>query len=370
MTNKKVLYIYGRAEINAAKLSYMPFGINPVIKMAEMGLEIDLYLTQSQTNYYQQIFPSNVKVHFMDNKFIWGSGRAKRFIAKIFIYIFFKTFFKKYDIIWGAGQVGISLAGFVNYFKRVKLIYLSDEFAHVYHKSYWKKLEYYFSKKANYFIVPDESRLEITCNTVGLLPNKGFFFPNIPLSVKIQNKDWYKKLNISSNSKIILLAGGLGFENNVDPILSVFPLTPKDVYLVVVGKTAEYESSLIFNHSRIIFINQEFSDEEIAGLISVSTCCLGYYSDKEDLCYVGKSSGKIMRSLLIGTPVIATDFDSLKFIEEEKMGTLITKPLELIEAINYCIQNQKELRANIKNNIHKYYFNKYWNDFIIKSRIF
>jgi hypothetical protein len=52
------------------------------------------------------------------------------------------------------------------------------------------------------------------------------------------------------------------------------------------------------------------------------------------------------------------------------MGTLITKPLELIEAINYCIQNQKELRENIKNNIHKYYFVKYWNDFIIKSQIF
>jgi hypothetical protein len=109
MINKKVLYIYGRSEINAAKLSFMPFGINPVIKMAEMGMDIDLYLTQSKTNYYKQIFPSNVKVHFMDNKFIWSSGRAKRFIAKIFMYIFFNTFFKKYDIIWGAGQVGIIL---------------------------------------------------------------------------------------------------------------------------------------------------------------------------------------------------------------------------------------------------------------------
>ncbi|HNF30348.1 MAG TPA: hypothetical protein PLY81_08725, partial [Chitinophagaceae bacterium] len=191
MINKKVLYIYGRTEINAAKLSFMPFGINPVFKMAEMGMEIDLYLTQSKTNYYQQIFPSNVKIHFMDNKFIWSSGRAKRFIVKIFMYIFFKTFFKKYDIILGAGQVGISLAGFVNYFKRVKLIYLSDEFPHVYHKSYWKKLEYYFSKKANYFIVPDESRLDITCKTVGLSPNTGYFLPNIPLSVNIQDNDWF-----------------------------------------------------------------------------------------------------------------------------------------------------------------------------------
>ena len=76
--------------------------------------------------------------------------------------------------------------------------------------------------------------------------------------------------------------------------------------------------------------------------------------------FIGKSSGKILRSIALGKPVIASKFKSLKYIEDNKFGILVSHPNEISEAIKSIISNQKMYNENCNENYNKISFEKYW----------
>lgn len=361
---KKIAFVHGRPALSSAKLQYMPFGFNVVKKLAEGNYEIDLYLTQSQTNVYKNCLPSNVKIIFLDNKFVWsyGSGRLLYFLLNS--YFLLLTMFKSYQMVWGIGQCGSVLGAKLAKRNNAKFIYLNDEFPDISYLKIWIGKEKKYATKAGCFIVPDESRVAPLVKQIPELKNiKSFVLPNIPLVKDVEsmeNTDWFKVLGLPKDKKIITYAGGIDRENNINYLLTVFPFTPLDYVLVMVGNGEKYKNTKFFSCNRILWIERILTDDELHSLIKQSLCCLCFYSDILDLEFVGKSSGKMMRSILLNIPVITTNFPSLKFIEEDGMGVLIEKPFQLIEAINKIDANKEKYQVAIKNNISKYTFEKYW----------
>lgn len=360
----RIAFVYGRAALNSAKLLYMPFGLNVVKLLSEKNIHIDLYLTQDPTDEYKNTLPKNVNVIFLNHKQVWKYGSGKGLFYLLNSYFWNLTRTKKYGAVWGIGQVGTVLGGKLAKRKHIPFYYLSDEFPNTSYLQIWRQYEKKYAETSNFFVVPDESRLSVTQQQVtGLKKIIGYTLPNIPLknaTHKIADVDWRIKLNLSSQHKLVMYAGGIDKENNIELLLSAFPFTTEDFILVMVGNGKHFKNNRFFNHPRIIWIENPLSDEELHSLIKQSVCNICYYSDIMDLEYVGKSSGKIMRSLLMETPVISTKFNSLQFIEDDNMGVLINQPFELIEAINKIDSNQDFYITHIQKNVSKYYFETYW----------
>lgn len=363
---KKIAFVYGRPALSSAKLQYMPFGFNVVKKLAEGNYEIDLYLTQNQTNVYKDCLPSNVKIVFLDNKFVWAYGGGRLLYSLLNCYFLFLTLFKSYQMVWGIGQCGSVLGAKLAKRNNAKFIYLNDEFPDVSYLKIWVKKEKKYASTAKCFIVPDESRVTPLVKQIPELKNiESFVLPNIPLIKdveSIENVDWFKVLGLSKDKKIITYAGGIDRENNIDYLLTIFPFTSPDYVLIMVGNGEKYKNNKFFSFNRIIWIERLLTDDELHSLIKQSLCCICFYADILDLEFVGKSSGKMMRSVLLNTPVITTNFASLKFIEKDTMGILIEKPFQLVEAISKIDANKEKYKESILKNISKYTFENYWGD--------
>ncbi len=128
MENKKkrIAFVFGRPNLNEAKLQFMPFAFGPLRKLAlNTNNEIDVYLTQNYTSFYKDYFPENVNFIFLDNSLIWrdGSGKKLYYLLNPFFYLI--TFWKKYDEVWGCGQAGIILGGKLSQKLGVKFICLN-----------------------------------------------------------------------------------------------------------------------------------------------------------------------------------------------------------------------------------------------------
>jgi hypothetical protein len=60
---------------------------------------------------------------------------------------------------------------------------------------------------------------------------------------------------------------------------------------------------------------------------------------------IGASSGKLMRSIVCGTPVITSNFDSLNFVSKEGVGLQVTHPSEIPGAVENLIRNTERYRT-------------------------
>lgn len=111
--------------------------------------------------------------------------------------------------------------------------------------------------------------------------------------------------------------------------------------------------------------------EKLHLLIGYCTASLCLYRPINDnLKYVGKNSGEIMRSIALGRPVISTNQESFKFIETKKIGYLINNKNEIHVAVQKIVQEEKNLKSNCLKSYHEdLNFETYWNHFIIKSKI-
>jgi|SRR6516162_2254419 hypothetical protein len=56
---------------------------------------------------------------------------------------------------------------------------------------------------------------------------------------------------------------------------------------------------------------------------------------------IGTSSGKLMRSVMCGTPVIASSFDSLRFVSQEGIGVQVCHPSEIPATIQKLAGNER-----------------------------
>jgi glycosyltransferase involved in cell wall biosynthesis len=378
MNRKKIAFIYYPRSANLVRLDTMPFAINSVVALAKTGWIIDLYLWEDPSPNYTTLFPENVTIKYFTeprrtpfNLLLWYLQLQLPFKWR-----------KKYCCVFGVSQIGHYIAHTIAKHNSAPFIYFNDEFPS-YLGSNWEnnkltKLEKQIVRKTSMIIVPDSQRFIPLCEELGisdLTPHAEL--PNITLNqTSIDYIDWHKRLGIPSDSIPFLNAGSLADWAQIPELLSSIPYWPAKVVLVLHSRSSEkveaYRKQL--SHLEIqgkIFWSLEPMEESV--LNSLVRYCAGnfalYRNSGPNIEYVGLSSGKLLRSLASGSPVIASKLPSLSFVSENKLGILVSHPAEIPKAIETIIQNRELYRTNClqfcTNNLS---FENSWEKFCLKFK--
>jgi glycosyltransferase involved in cell wall biosynthesis len=103
----------------------------------------------------------------------------------------------------------------------------------------------------------------------------------------------------------------------------------------------------LHEEGRVFWSTKPLTQSELGSLISAASCTLALYRNLgANLEHVGMSSGKMMRSIVLGVPVVASRLNSLNFVEQNRLGVLIEKPYEIPKAIETVLNARQEMREN------------------------
>lgn len=373
LEKKKIAFVYSRIQLNDAPLQYMPFGLNAVKMLDSMGCEVDLFLSEKENKSYSDLFSKRVNIYFLDNKTLWsqGYGRKHFFLLTNYFKWLIAIQRKKYDTVFGIGIAGNTLASFLAEKNKCFFIAMNDEFPDVYHAEKWRLEEKKSISRSDIIIVPDESRFEELCVEIpGINKKKWAELPNGPLAsdiINIPRVNWNEYFNIPDNSFPFLFTGDTGPVFMLYDIMLTLPGWPENAVLII--NHPEKRVKKVMNHlvlsGKVIFNEKKLPEPEFHSLIQFCTASFGMYrTDIFKLNYIGKSSGKIMRSVACSRPVIAPKVPSLKFIEEKGLGVLVSHPMEIPQAIAK-ITSGNSFNASCKEEFSRsLHYEKYWESFL------
>ncbi len=351
--------------------------MNIIKALAQSGHHVDLYLWEKDTAVYSSYFPENVRILKLQ------TCRPDRIIKRKMDWLnhFMKPFIKlelnlnrKYDIVFGLGQIGIYLAELMANKCDARYIYINDEFPSAYgtdYNNYWKKEERETAANACLIIAPDEQRIPLLCSELGVDADKisTAVIPNaIRPSPVVSTINWAERLQLPVGSKPLLHAGSVSDWAQIPEILSSLYYWPADTVLIINSRTPVTQSykqqiAHLLPVNRVFWTEEPLREDELNSLVSYCMASFSLYRDLGDnIRYVGWSSGKLLRSLVCGRPVIASRLPSLEFVEQHGLGKLVTHPGEIPEAVADIINNQDRYRTNCHDYVKTHLdFKKYWN---------
>jgi hypothetical protein len=371
----RVAFFFGLSTRTYPILHTMPFGLNVIKILDKQGYKIDVYLTEFENDTLDQSFSSNVKIHFLDSKLLWlRPGKLNYYlIHAYFRLIILAKLTRKYSFIFGAGSIGISLASVLSKYNRgSRLIYLNDEFPDSGSIEIWRIAEKKAALISDYVCTPDDCRFPPLCGQVeGLNKKKNFNFSNAPLLKDLENLpniDWHSYFGLSKEKKLFISAGGISDVYQLTELLMSVKDWPEDCVLILKGKTKIQMTHRSFDHlesmEKVIWNSENFSPEELHSLISYCTASICLYRNIDDnILFMGKSSGKLMRSVALGKPVIASAFDSLSFVEELGIGKLVKHPSEIHLVVKFILDHELELAKNCAEKYDQISFERGWAEF-------
>jgi hypothetical protein len=212
MNKKKIAFIFALPIRTDPILITMPFGLNIIQILDKKGYLIDIYLSEYSNNSYENNFSKNVKIHFINQNYLWRNKVSLAFfmVTKYFKLISFLKLRNKYELIFGTGMAGVTLGSILKSFnKKSKFIYLNDEFPIEGEMTKWVKGEIKNALNADIVVTPDESRFKPLCKQIpGLKEIDNYTLPNTPLLKdlnKLKKLDWHKYFNLPLSKKIILV---------------------------------------------------------------------------------------------------------------------------------------------------------------------
>lgn len=362
-----------------ARMDTMPFVLNTIKKLADAGWNTDVYLWENSSVDYSLMFPKNVKLLYQDDKWlpivdsILVRMSPIRYKENTYRYRFRSG--KKYNCVFGAGQIGAFIAHLIAKRNNAPLILFNDEFPSAWRNSAWTQLEKNAAKNSRLIVVPDESRIKILLNEYGL-PNYAYaVLPNVgELNLPDKKIDWHAKLNIPNHLSLCLHAGSIDDFAQVPELMMSVSAWPENTALVLHGRNKSNIEKMqrYYGHlnlpGKIFWNTDSLSEEMLNSLVSYSKINFGLYRNRDsNLESIGFSSGKIMRSIASGIPVIASNFNSLSFIHEHGLGILVNHPNEIAPAVSSILNGDVDYKYNCRVFYETYcMFDKYWNLFVEK----
>jgi hypothetical protein len=345
---KKIAYVHYPHNVNASRLETMAFSLNSVICLAKMGFGIDLYLWEDPSSSYQNIFPENVNIKYF--KHTPSSLNSRLNIVKsVVLRLQFRFQKNKYDCVFGLGQVGAYVGNFLAQSSQCPFIYVNDEFPSCWgDDSYWKGYEQSIAQKAALIICPDLQRYYHLCTELSLSDKPFAVLPNIPtIQSSFTSMDWHKRLGVERDCALFLHGGSVADWAQIPELLSSLPYWPPKTTLVIHCQSSEMlnayrkELSHLDVPGRVVWSSESLSNEELNALVAYCTGNFALYRNTNlNFEYIGFSSGKLMRSLACGSPVIASRFLSLSFVEEFQLGFLVRHPAEIPDAIQGILNDR------------------------------
>jgi hypothetical protein len=322
----------------------MPFAINTIERLAAAGWQVDVFLWEESTENRSERFSSRVVFHHQTT--------PRPGLRRIQLSVRFMTSWN-YASVFGLGQIGSYLGGIVSIASQCPLVVLNDEFPSCWPQSPWVALERWAAKRASVIVVPSTDRIVPLSEELELSCAKTFVaVRNTPqLSYPLERHDWHELLGIPVGQRIFLHAGSLADWAEIPEILTSVVCWPADAVLLLhsrnVGEQAMYRQQLshIDVPGKVYWSSTPLSEARLNSLVSYCDGNFALYRNiGPNFVHIGTSSGKLMRSLVCGTPVIASDYDSLAFVTREGVGIQVTHPSEIPSAIRELVQKGSSYR--------------------------
>ena len=337
MKTKRIIYIWGRNY--TGRLYTMPFGLNVLYYLLKEGYKVEIYLFENPSQHYKDILPSGTKINFVGYLINHKYNRVK------YLRVLFK-FFLKFGCknIIAVGQMGAVAAQSI-FGRKKNIAYFNDEFTSIYKIPFFASIEKKLIKDASIIALPDKFRQAGLESDIGLkIPQeKVVEFINSPAWITKENLpviDWHNRLRIEKSKRIVLFSGGVAPFLQITETLMSVKLWDEEFVLVLNSPNLQALRNFRVSHQhleiegRIYWLEEQLSEAEFHSLIAASFCNICLYSNvNPNLATVGKSSGKAMRSLLLGVPVICSDLPSFDFVKQKQLGICIHHPMELCQAL-------------------------------------
>jgi glycosyltransferase involved in cell wall biosynthesis len=327
----------------------MPFVINVIKRLTTADWEVDVFLWERPLVDYREIFSTTARVRYQvePKRMLYRPIRLAQLTAKFMTYM-------NYQCAFGLGQIGSYLGGIISLASRCPLVILNDEFPSFWGPSRWTPLERWAAKRAHVIIVPSADRIQQLTEELELSNQVKTFveFRNSPkVSHPLERRDWHALLGIPSNKRIFLHAGTLGEVMQVPEILSSAVYWPEDAVFLLHSRSPEQESGYrqqmahLDVPGRVFWTSTALSEKLLNSLVAHCSGCFALYRNfGPNISLTGTSSGKLMRSVMCGSPVITSSFESLRFVGQEGIGIQVSHPSEIPRAIQELIGNERAYR--------------------------
>jgi hypothetical protein len=367
----------------------MPFAINTIMRLADADWKVDVFLWERPLVDYHEIFPTTVRFRYQvtPKRMFEGTrpGNLRRHQIRQTARFISCT---NYQCAFGLGQSGSYLGAVISLASRCPLVLLNDEFPSWYGTTdtvgtigaaaawarlrklpaaklpglfgkyfgniWWAALERWAAERADVIIAPSADRIPHLAEELRLSdPRKRFVaFRNTPtVSHPLEKRDWHTLLGIPSGQRIFLNAGTLGDWALVPEIISSTVHWPADAVLLLHSRTPEqdggYRQQVSHLHvpGKVFWTSAPLSDKLLNSLVAY---CNGNFALYRNLgpnsLLTGTSSGKLMRSVMCGSPVIASGFDSFRFVSQEGIGVQVCHPAEIPAAVQELTRNERAYR--------------------------
>jgi hypothetical protein len=328
------------------RLETMPFAMHVLKRLVAGGWYIDIFVwDQAGYSYEDPTLPERVRLNCVKMRTKWGRLHPAELIFRFFRCV-------AYACVFSVGQRGGYVGGIISTASRCPHIMLNDEFPSFWGCRVWAALERWSAHRADVVIVPSDDRQSPLREEFRLDDHKPFVtLRNTPeVAHPVRNIDWHSRLRIPHDRKIFMNAGTVADWAQIPELLTSVAYWPEDSVLLLQNKSRvrstcyRQELSHLDNPSRIFWNAEPLSEELLHSLISYCTGSFALYRNRgPNFELVGTSSGKLMRSIACGTPVITSSFTSLNFVSKEGLGIQVKHPSEIPFAVD-----------NLKRNIERY----------------
>lgn len=351
MVKGRIAFVFYPRSENSARLETMPFAYNLILGLAMAGWNIDLFLWESPSAEYQSL-PGNVALRFQKTPKWAQVQQALPLWIELWPTLHAR---RDYEFIIGGGEKGCSLGAVLARRSRCPFVFLSDEFPSGWRtKTRWSEFELKAGKSAALLGVPDKCRLPRLREELGLgTGHPGFMVPNAPETSDAPAIGWHERLGLPPGTKYVLHAGSLGAWTQLPEVMCTVPDWPDSVVLLIHSRNpeeVEYTRRSLAHldcPGKIFWSHSVLSASELNSLVRSATANLAlYHNTGPNIKLAGLSSGKLARSLVMGTPVLASAFDSFRFVRDRDLGELISHPREVSGAIARILRDESRLRAH------------------------
>jgi hypothetical protein len=329
-------------------LETIPFAAHIVRKLANSGCHIDVFLWSEPCSSNHTDFSSE-NIHC---KYV--SMYTKRSKMKLVELTLRFARYMTYNCVFSVGLIGSYIGGIISAASRCPFVLLNDEFPSLYGDSRWLALQRWGARRADVIVVPSDDRHTTLREELQLNADKPFVtIRNTPeLILPLVHMDWHRPMGIPYGKKIFIHAGSIADWAQVPEILGSVSYWPEDAVLLLHNSRSgdelvRYRKQLshLENAERVFWSSELLPEDKLNSLISSCSGSFALYRNAgPNMELIGTSSGKLMRSIACGTPIIASSFKSIEFVTREGLGIQVTHPSEIPIAVDNLMKDGESYR--------------------------
>ena len=330
------------------RLDTMPFAAHVLDRIIANGWYVDIFIwNQVGLSYGGPKPPDSIRTKYMHMHAKRGWLHPVELAFRVFSRI-------RYACVFSVGQKGSYVGGMISLVSRCPHVLLNDEFPSPWLPN-WAHLERWSAHRAEVIIVPSEEREPKLREIFNLSETKPFVTLRNTAKVTepLPNLDWHGRLGIPDGTRIFINAGFLHDWSQVPEIMSSVPYWPHDTVLLLHGgsdklQSARYRKELSHLEipNKIFWSSEPLTEDMLHSLIRHCDGSFGLYrNDGPNTELVGTSAGKVMRSIVCGTPVITSAFKSFDFVTRDGVGVQVHHPSEIPSAIIKIITDREIYRT-------------------------